>query len=82
MKISMHLKIVKVKQITKPKNEVLDSKQAFMWVVDTHVKEEVSRSVKKSTTFLAILSQQNLYKKLLLVLIWTYYWNYFFTHKY
>ena len=28
--------IVKVKQITKPKKEVLDNKQAFMWVVDTH----------------------------------------------
>ena len=84
MKMSMHLKIVKVlffyffifakqivkvKQITKPKKEVLDNKQAFMWVVDTHSKEEVSISVKKSTTFLAILSQQNLYKKLLLVLI-------------
>ena len=65
----MNLKMVKVNQITKPKNEVLDSKQAFMLVVDMHSKEEVSRSVKKFTTFLAIFSQQNLYKKLLLVLI-------------
>ena len=29
MKMSMHLKMVKVKQITKPKKEVLDSKQAL-----------------------------------------------------
>ena len=67
----MHLKMVNVKtnnkthsqkkkkkKKTKPKKEVPDSKQAFMWVVDTHSKEEVSRSVKKFTTFLAIFSQQ------------------------
>ena len=69
----MHLKMVNVKQITKPilkkkqkktkkktkpKKDVPDSKQAFMWVVDTHSKEEVSRSVKSLQTFLAIFSQQ------------------------
>ena len=46
MKMSMHLKIVKVKQITKPKKEVLDSKQALY--CDSKQarssKEEVSRS--------------------------------------
>ena len=34
-----------------------------------------------TTTFFAILLQQNLCGKLLLVLIWTHYWNYFFTEE-
>ena len=38
MKMSMHLKMVKVKQITKPKKEVLDSKQTFMYVISTQKK--------------------------------------------
>ena len=34
------------------------------------------------TTFYVIISHQNLCGKLLLILIWTHYLNYFFTHQY
>ena len=74
--------------MTKPKKEVLDSKQA-LYVSSWHLtlkhattKKISPEAAKKSTTSLVILSQQNLCKKLLLVLIWIYYWNYFFTHQY
>ena len=64
----MHLKMVNVKQITKPipkkkkkpKKDVPDSKQAFMWVVDTHNKEEVSRTVKKFTTIFSNIFTTNI----------------------
>ena len=68
----MHLKMVNVKQITKPilkkkkktktkpKKEVPDSKQAFMWVVDMHSKEEVSRSVKKFTNIFSNIFTTNI----------------------
>ena len=70
----MHLKMVNVKQITKPifkkkkkkknkkkpKKDVPDSKQAFMWVVDTHSKEEVSISVKKFTNIFSNIFTTNI----------------------
>ena len=69
----MHLKMVNVKQITKPilkkknkkqktkpKKGVPDSKQAFMWVVDPHSKEEVSRSVKKFTNIFSNIFTTNI----------------------
>ena len=69
----MHLKMVNVKtnnkthsqkkkkkKKPKPKKDVPDSKQAFMWVVDTHSKEEVSINVKKFTNIFSNIFTTNI----------------------
>ena len=50
----------KTKKKTKPKKDVPDSKQAFMCVVDTHSKEEVSINVKKFTNIFSNIFTTNI----------------------